>query len=355
MTSSPGRSRRWVIALAAATALVGVSSCSSVGAARRETGSGATGSPPTTAASSATPSATPTARPDASPTTATLLPHRRTALLVAAGDIACNPLDRQFGVGLGEETGCKQQATSDLVLGLHPAAVLPLGDTQYQHGTYQGFLTSYAPTWGRFRSISHPVIGNHEYDTPHAAGYFAYFGRAAGDPRKAYYSFDIARWHVVVLNNAGCAHIGGCGRGSPQERWLRRDLAAHRTHCTLAAWHEPRFSSGQHGSDPAFQALWADLYAGGVDVVLAGHDHDYERFAPLDASGRPDPHGIRSFVVGTGGVGLRRLPPAVITGTVVRQDSTFGVLALELRPTGYDWTFVPVGTAFSDTGHGTCR
>jgi acid phosphatase type 7 len=258
-------------------------------------------------------------------------------------------------VGLGEETGCKQRATSDLVARLHPAAVMPLGDEQYQHGTYQGYITSYAPTWGRFRSISHPVIGNHEYDDPNAAGYFSYFGRAAGDPHKAYYSFDLARWHVVVLNNSGCAYVGGCERGSPQERWLRRDLAAHRTRCTLAAWHEPRFSSGQHGPSDRSQALWEALYAGGVDVVLAGHDHDYERFAPLDANGRPDSRGMRSFVVGTGGVGLRRLPPAVVSGSIVRQDTTFGVLALRLRPADYDWDFVPVGTGFSDSGHGACH
>jgi hypothetical protein len=282
-------------------------------------------------------------------------PQRRTALLVAAGDIACNPLDRKFGVRGGEETGCRHQATSDLVARLQPTAVMPLGDNQYQHGTYRGYLASYAPTWGRFRSISHPVIGNHEYDDPRAAGYFTYFGLAAGDPAKAYYSFDVARWHVVVLNDSGCDYIGGCGKGSPQERWLRRDLAAHRTRCTLAAWHEPRFSSGQHGSNDRVQALWSDLYAGGVDVVLAGHDHDYERFTPLDAGGRPDPRGIRSFVVGTGGVGLRRFPPATMSSSVVRQDTTFGVLALRLRPNDYDWYFVPVGDGFSDSGQGACH
>ncbi len=344
--SLPQTLRRCTVAFVVAAVLSALASCNGLGTPSHQSGT----------AGRSTPAApTPTAVPDASPTTASLLPHRRTALVVAAGDIACNPLDRKFGVGLGEETGCKQRATSDLIGQLHPSAVLPLGDNQYQHGTYQGFLASYAPTWGRYRSISHPVIGNHEYDTPHAAGYFSYFGRAAGDPRKAYYSFDLARWHVVVLNNAGCTYIGGCGKGSPQERWLRQDLAAHRSRCTLAAWHEPRFSSGQHGSNPAFQTLWEDLFAGGVDVVLAGHDHDYERFQPLDAAGRPAPDGIRSFVVGTGGVGLRRLPPAAATGTVVRQDTTFGVLALQLRPTDYDWNFVPVGGTFGDSGHGTCR
>lgn len=185
--------------------------------------------------------------------------------------------------------------------------------------------------------------------------YFSYFGPKAGDPRKGYYSFDLGRWHIVVLNDSGCRYIGGCDDGSLEDVWLRRDLAAHRTKCTLAAWHEPRWSSGVHHSNPAFQALWADLYAGGVEVVLSGHDHDYERFVPLDAAGRPDDkHGVREFVAGTGGVGLQRFG-APAAGTVVRQNHTFGVLALTLRPTGYDWRFIPVGSGFHDSGRGRCH
>lgn len=279
----------------------------------------------------------------------------RTALLVAAGDIACNPLDRKYGAGKGEETGCRQRATSDLIAALHPAAVMPLGDTQYQYATMQGYLSSYGPTWGRFSRITHPVVGDHEYLTPNAAGYFTFFGRAAGDPRKGYYSYDLGRWHIVVLNDGGCGEIGGCGAGSPQGRWLRTDLAAHRTRCTLAAWHEPRFSSGAHGSNPAFEAMWSDLYAGGVEMVLAGHDHDYERFQPLDAHGAPDSkHGVREFVVGTGGVGLRGFTK-IAADSVIRQSDTFGVLALTLRPTSYDWKFAPVGNRFHDSGHATCH
>jgi acid phosphatase type 7 len=281
--------------------------------------------------------------------------RRRTVKLVTAGDIACNPVDRRYGIGQGEETGCQQKATSQLIARLKPAAVMPLGDNQYQHGTYRGFMSSYAQTWGRFLAITHPVIGNHEYDTPHAAGYFGYFGRAAGDPRKAYYSYDLGRWHVVVLNDTGCRYVGGCGAGSPQERWLRRDLAADRARCTLAAWHEPRWSSGEHGSNPALQAMWRDMYAAGVDVVVAGHDHHYERFEPLDASGRSDPsRGIRSFVVGTGGVGLRGFEHYAV-GSVVREHDTFGVLALSLHPSGYSWRFVPVGDSFNDRGRGRCH
>jgi hypothetical protein len=281
-------------------------------------------------------------------------PPPRVVSVVTAGDIACNPLDGKYGVGAGEETGCRQKATSDLITALRPDAVIPLGDNQYQHGSYRDFLTSYAPTWGRFLDITHPVIGNHEYFTPGAAGYFGYFGRAAGDPHKAYYSFDLGRWHIVVLNNSGCQDIGGCGKGSPQERWLQRDLATHRTRCTLAAAHEPRWSSGQHGSHPTLQALWEDLYAGGVDLVVSGHDHNYERFDPLDAKGNRDSRGVRSFVVGTGGVGLRGFG-ITARGSAVRESTVFGVLHLTLRPAGYDWRFVAVGDRLHDSGTGTCH
>ena len=298
--------------------------------------------------------ASPSPRTKPSRSTPTAVPN--TVRLVAAGDIACNPLDRRNHQNVDEETGCRYKATSDLVLALHPTAVLALGDTQYQRATLQGYRSSYGPTWGRFRSITHPVIGNHEYLVPYATDYFAYFGRAAGDPRKGYYSFDVGRWHVVVLNDSGCNYIGGCGAGSLEEQWLRHDLAVHRNRCTLAALHEPRWSSGVHHSDPAFQALWADLYVGGVDVLLAGHDHDYERFVPLDEHGRPDPQrGVREFVVGTGGVGLQRFSHLTAPGTVVKQNTTFGVLSLTLRPSTYDWRFVPVGNGFHDSGRGTCH
>jgi hypothetical protein len=275
-------------------------------------------------------------------------------MLVAAGDIACNPINPRFNSQNGTTTSCRQRATSDLIGALRPTAVMPLGDTQYQRGTYSGYLGSYAPTWGRFLSITHPVVGNHEYQSPNAQGYYRYFGAAAGDPNKGYYSFDVGTWHVVVLNSE-CKFVGGCSAGSAQERWLRSDLAAHPAHCTLAAWHEPRWSSGEHGTNPIFDAFWRDLYAAGADIVLNGHDHDYERFAPLDPSGRVDAQrGIREFVVGTGGDGLR--PSRNIAfGSEVRANTTFGVLALTLGPAGFDWRFVPAKSGFTDSGHGDCH
>jgi len=296
------------------------------------------------------------ATPDPTVTPPPSSPARpRSALLVAAGDIACNPANEKFKDPEGDQTGCRHKLTSDLVISLHPDAVMPLGDNQYQRGTYNGFKLSYGPTWGRFVDITHPVIGNHEYLTAGGSGYFKYFGVLAGDPAKGYYSFDLASWHIIVLNSQ-CRYVrGGCGYGSEQERWLRADLAAHPSRCTLAAWHEPRWSSGDHHSNKAFDAFWRDLSAARVELVLSGHDHDYERFARLDARGhRNTSSGVRQFVVGTGGVGLRKFE-GFAPGSEVRQNTSFGVLALTLAPTGYAWRFVSLGSEFSDSGRETCH
>ena len=185
----------------------------------------------------------------------------------------------------GTGSTCRQLATSNTLVRGHYASVLALGDTQYEDGAYEKFVASYDPSWGRVKSITKPAPGNHEYESPGATGYYRYFGRAAGDPRKGYYSFDVGRWHLIALNS-NCSAVGGCGAGSPQEQWLRRDLAAHPAACTLAYWHHPRFSSGLHGSDSTYTAFWQALYDAGADVVLSGHDHDYERFARADAERR---------------------------------------------------------------------
>jgi hypothetical protein len=279
----------------------------------------------------------------------------RSVLLVAAGDIACNPANEKFKDLEGDETGCRHKATSELVLKLHPDAVMPLGDEQYQRGTYNGFMLSYGPTWGRMVNISHPVVGNHEYLTPGASGYFKYFGVLAGDSDKGYYSFELGSWHIVVLNSECPFVAGGCGYGSPQEKWLRADLSAHPAHCTLAAFHEPRWSSGDHESNGALDPFWRDLSAAKAEVVLSGHDHDYERFAAFDANGDRDArHGTRQFVVGTGGVGLRPFDD-LLPGSEVHQNTAFGVLALTLDPSGYTWRFVSVDSSFSDSGRGDCH
>ncbi|HEV8632251.1 MAG TPA: metallophosphoesterase [Thermoanaerobaculia bacterium] len=275
--------------------------------------------------------------------------------VVAAGDIACDPGDPEFHGGAGSAKACRMRATSDQALALHPAAVLLLGDLQYENATLAKFQLSFDPTWGRLRALSHPAVGNHEYLTPGAAGYFAYFGAAAGDPAKGYYSFDLGGWHLVALNS-NCEQVGGCGATSPQVTWLGADLRAHSGACTLAYWHHPRFSSSLHGTDATYQPFWEALQAGAADLVLVGHDHVYERFAPQDAAGGDDPlTGIRELVVGTGGRLLYSFNAAQ-PHSEVRNSDTYGVLQLTLHATGYNWNFLPeAGKTFSDSGSGTCH
>jgi hypothetical protein len=285
----------------------------------------------------------------------------RTVRVVAAGDIACDPTaptDLEEGPTVGPR--CRQQATSDMALSLRPDAVLPLGDNAYTNGSLANYRRWFEPTWGRLDRISHPVPGNHEYITSAesvgGAGYFAYFRARAGEVSKGWYSFDLGGWHLIALNGE-CPPAGSCGPGSPQERWLRADLAAHAANtCVLAYWHEPRFSSGWHGNDPRFDAFWDALYRAGAEIVLNGHDHDYERFAPQDPDGRLDPaKGIRQFVVGTGGGSLRQFR-TVQPNSEVRGNSSLGVLQLDLQPEGYSWRFVPAaGGSFTDSGAGSCR
>jgi hypothetical protein len=233
--------------------------------------------------------------------------------------------------------------------------VLALGDNVYEAGTGQEFMHCYQPTWGRSKARTHPVPGNHEYETPGARGYFTYFGAAAGEPTKGYYSYDLGDWHIVALNS-NCDEIGGCQAGSAQEQWLRADLAAHPTTCVLAYWHHPRFSSGLSGSTLAMRPIWQALYEAGADVVLSGHDHDYERFAPQDADGRRDPvRGIREFVVGTGGKSHYSIE-IPIANSEVHNDTAFGILKLVLHPASYAWTFIPeAGQTFTDVGNDACH
>jgi hypothetical protein len=254
--------------------------------------------------------------------------------LLAVGDIADCDSD-------GDE------ATAALLDRL-PGIVATLGDTVYDSGTPEEFAQCYAPTWGRHKSRTRPAVGNHEYLTAEAAGYFGYF-----DPvvQTSYYSYELGSWHIVVLNS-NCSKVGGCHQDSPQEQWLREDLAANPTACTLAYWHHPRFSFGKYDDNEATRRLWQALYEAGAEIVLAGHDHNYQRYAPQTWSGtRDEARGIREFVVGTGGRShyALRSDARRLAGT----DQAFGVLRLTLHPTSFDFQFVPeAGSSYRDSGTG---
>lgn len=261
------------------------------------------------------------------------------AVLIAAGDIATCARN-------GDEQ------TAQIIRGI-AGTVATLGDNAYEKGTNKQFAQCYDPTWGTEKNRTRPSVGNHEYYTRGAAGYFGYFGSAAGNPKEGYYSYDLGAWHIIVLNS-NCGKVNGCTANSPQGRWLQADLAANPATCTLAYWHHPMFSSG---SVSGMRPFWDLLYAADAEIVLSGHVHGYERFRPQTPNGQPDPAtGIRQFVVGTGGhshTSYGNNPPP---NSEVRNDKTFGVLVLTLRPEGYDWEFIPIqGKSFTDSGSGACH
>jgi hypothetical protein len=304
-------------------------------------------------------------------------------VIAAAGDIACSPSSPQFHGGSGTRSNCRELAVSQLLQGA--AAVLALGDTQYECGDASAIQASYDLSWGRFKSITHPAIGNHEYGR--ACGrndpspYFDYFGSAAGNRGQGWYSFDLGGWHLIALNSEctyghGPTAVGGCGPGSAQEEWVKNDLQVHRNVCTLAYWHEPRFTSGRHGDAQQMAYIWNDLARAHADIVLAGHNHDYERFDPTGVTPpqdairgstttlKPnyqnpvlDPKGIRAWVVGTGGKNHDQFGthPA-LTGEIIRDAKDFGVLKLTLQSGSYIWSFVEAKNhTVVDQGHGLCN
>jgi len=257
-------------------------------------------------------------------------------------------------VGAGDIASCSStgdEATATLLDGIS-GTVFTLGDNAYETGSVSEFSNCYNPSWGRHKTRTRPAPGNHDYGTAGAAGYYGYFGSAAGNPATGYYSYDLGEWHIIALNS----NLAN-GTGSAQEQWLRADLAASTKSCTLAYWHHPRFSSGfEHGSDVSLQALWQALYDANADVILSGHDHDYERFAPQTPAGVADAtRGIREFVVGTGGRSHYSLG-TVQANSQVFNGTTYGLLKLTLSPGAYSWQFVPVsGGTFTDSGTGSCH
>jgi len=260
---------------------------------------------------------------------------RQSVILVGAGDI-------------GWCGSTATRATAALLDGID-GIVFTAGDNAYLSGTEAQFRDCYAPTRGRHRARTRPSPGNHDYETPRALPYFTYFGANAGPIGLGYYSYDAGAWHIISLNS-----VDPAGGRSAQVRWLRQELTRTPTGCSLAYWHNPLFSSGPNGGDARMRDIWRVLYEFGVDVVVNGDDHFYERFAPQNPDGRPDPFGIRQFIVGTGGAplyGVRNiLPNSEIRG------STFGVLKLTLHADSYEWEFVPIpGESFRDLGGGQCH
>ncbi len=273
-------------------------------------------------------------------TVAPLTPTPVSPVLVAAGDIArC------------DDTG--DEATAAL-LDKIPGTVAALGDLAYPDGTFENYAECYDPSWGRHKERTRPAPGNHDFGEKGGAAYYQYFGEAAGEAGKGYYSYDLGTWHIVVLNSE--CHRVSCEIGSEQVEWLRADLAAHPARCTLAYWHEPRFSSGRYGNNADYEPFWQVLYEHGVEVVLNSHEHLYERFAPMTPTGKLDTErGIRQFIVGTGGGKLRDFKE-IHHNSEVREAGTWGVLKLTLHPTSYEWEFVPVeGKRFSDSGRAPCH
>jgi hypothetical protein len=281
------------------------------------------------------------------------------AILAACSDAGVTPnggddpfADPVFITAVADVAGCDSQgdeATAAIVDTL-PGVILMAGDIAYESGTAQQFADCYHPSWGRHRDRTRPAPGNHEYETANAAPYYEYFGELAGPAGRGYYSFNVGDWHIISLNS----NID-MKAGSPQEQWLRQDLATNAAECTIAFWHHPLFTSGFHNANPAVAPLWKALEEAGAEIVIAGHDHHYESFAPQNSLGAADTKGIRQFIVGNGG---RSLFPALfsVPNSQKRYDTGYGVLRLKLGDGAYEWQFIPVKPGdFSDSGRGECH
>jgi hypothetical protein len=308
-----------------------------------------------------------TSTPTPTPTSTTTSTPSGSTVIAVAGDVACGTTETSYNGGSGTADACRMKYTGDLISAMAPSRVFAMGDLQYNSGSLADFNVSYQNSWGAFKSMTHPVVGNHEYGTSGAGGYFSYFGDAA-TPRQpgcrrdcdGYYSFNVAvgtsNWHVAVINGE-CARIGGgvgCAVGSPQYNWLKADLEANAaTKCTAVLTHKPRWSSSSFYTAD-IQPLVDLMDTNKVDLLLAGHAHSYERFAPQTASGSASSTGIRQITVGTGGRDSQGFG-TVLANSLVRKNKIFGVMKLTLSPTSYSWSYIADPTTpFSDSGSGNC-
>ncbi len=274
---------------------------------------------------------------------------------LVAPPAAAAPIEGTVVYAVGDLAQCHGAAASETatarvarLIDSSTAPILMAGDLAYDNGSEDDFARCFDPVWGKFKPRIFPAPGNHEYRSAQAAPYFNYFGARAGSPGEGYYAVQIGAWRVIALNSNIAVDAG-----SPQERWLKQQLAEQVSGCTLAFWHHPRYSSGEHGDTPAMDALWRDLRQAGADIVISGHDHDYERFAPQGPAGELAPHGLRAFVVGTGGASLRAFAE-VKSNSEARVESRFGVLKLVLGQASYSWEFVTADGP-ADRGQGDCR
>lgn len=267
--------------------------------------------------------------------------YYETKILIGAGDIA-----------LCGAQGPKQTAR---LLEASPGVIFTAGDNAQRTATLDFYNKCFGESWGKYLPRIRPALGNHDYETPGAKGYFDYFGANAGEKGQGYYSYNIKTWHIVVLNS-NCDQVGGCAEDSPQGRWLKADLAANPALCTLAYWHHPYFNSGNHSTSVEVKPFWDILYRAGAEIIMNGHAHDYERFAPQTPEGeRDDEKGIREFIVGTGGYAYNSFG-ATVNNSEVKNTGVFGVLKLELKSREYSWQFIPVeGGKFTDSGSGQCH
>jgi hypothetical protein len=331
-------------------------------------GGGLSGSPPPSAGASipasrgvvGSRSASPAPSPSASAAGSAIAPPASATASgePASGEPASQPPEVVL-IGAGDIASCGLNGdaeTSDLLVG-QPGTIFTAGDNAYEDGSTANFRSCYGPTWGRVLDrTTLPAVGNHDWNTPGAGGYLAYFGSVAAPNGTTWYSTDLGAWHVIVLDS-NCAKVGGCSRSSPQGRWLAADLAAHDdVRCMLAIWHHPRFSSGEHGNDVDVGGFWEQLVAAHADLVINGHDHDYERFAPQNAAGQKDGKaGLREIVVGTGGASLRGFT-SVAPNSELRVAGEWGVIRLTLHVANYDWEFLPVKDApITDSGSTLCH